>query len=66
MGVDRARLLVLTFGAAALSLMGFVPQRLEFVDAVLAQVAGSFVSWWLRRRVGGVALNVRFVQRSGG
>ena len=56
---------VLTFGAAALSLMGFVPQRLKFVDTVLAQVAGSFVKLVAPPAVGGVALNVRFVQRSG-
>ena len=56
---------VLTFGAAALSLMGFVPQRLDFVGTVLAQVAGSFVKLVAPPAVGGVALNVRFVQRSG-
>jgi uncharacterized membrane protein YbhN (UPF0104 family) len=55
----------LTFVAAALSLMGFVPQRLDFVGTFFAQVAGSFVKLVAPPAVGGVAVNARFVQRSG-
>jgi glycosyltransferase 2 family protein len=54
-----------TFVAAALSLMGFVPQRLDFLGTLFAQVAGSFVKLVAPPAVGGVAVNARFVQRSG-
>jgi glycosyltransferase 2 family protein len=55
----------LTYVAAALSLMGFVPQRLDFIGTFFAQVAGSFVKLVAPPAVGGVAVNARFVQRSG-
>ncbi|WP_338932081.1 lysylphosphatidylglycerol synthase transmembrane domain-containing protein [Streptomyces netropsis] len=55
----------LTYVAAALSLLGFVPEKVTFGRTVLAQVAGSFVKLVAPAAVGGVALNTRFLQRSG-
>ncbi|MBT2402967.1 MULTISPECIES: lysylphosphatidylglycerol synthase transmembrane domain-containing protein [unclassified Streptomyces] len=56
---------VLTYFAAAMSLLGFVPERVSFLRTVLAQVAGSFVKLVAPAAVGGVALNTRFLQRAG-
>ncbi|MFJ9946702.1 lysylphosphatidylglycerol synthase domain-containing protein [Kitasatospora sp. NPDC091207] len=50
---------------AAMGFVGFVPERLHFRHAVLAQLAGSFVKLVSPGGVGGVALNTRFLQRSG-
>ncbi|WP_461007721.1 flippase-like domain-containing protein [Streptomyces capparidis] len=55
----------LSYVAAALSLTGFVPERLAFPRTVLAQVAGSFVKLVAPAAIGGVALNTRYLQRSG-
>ncbi|WP_326817716.1 MULTISPECIES: lysylphosphatidylglycerol synthase domain-containing protein [unclassified Streptomyces] len=55
----------LSYVAAAMSLLGFVPERVPFGKTVLAQVAGSFVKIVAPPAVGGVALNTRFLQRSG-
>ncbi|MFJ6794513.1 YbhN family protein [Streptomyces sp. NPDC091268] len=55
----------LTYFAAAMSLLGFVPERVSFARTVLAQVAGSFVKLVAPAAVGGVALNTRFLQRAG-
>ncbi|MFG2192987.1 flippase-like domain-containing protein [Streptomyces sp. NPDC048639] len=54
-----------TYFAAALNLLGFVPEKVSFVRTVLAQVAGSFVKLVAPAAVGGVALNTRFLQRAG-
>ncbi|WP_217167547.1 lysylphosphatidylglycerol synthase transmembrane domain-containing protein [Streptomyces sp. AC512_CC834] len=51
--------------AAAMSLLGFVPERVPFLRTVAAQVAGSFVKIVAPAAVGGVALNTRFLQRAG-
>ncbi|MGO4463595.1 lysylphosphatidylglycerol synthase domain-containing protein [Streptomyces sp. M-16] len=55
----------LSYFAAAMSLLGFVPERVPFLRTVLAQVAGSFVKLVAPAAVGGVALNTRFLQRAG-
>ncbi|MGW1023082.1 lysylphosphatidylglycerol synthase transmembrane domain-containing protein [Streptomyces sp. NPDC002577] len=55
----------LSYFAAAMSLLGFVPERVPFLRAVSAQVAGSFVKIVAPAAVGGVALNTRFLQRAG-
>ncbi|MFH7594925.1 lysylphosphatidylglycerol synthase transmembrane domain-containing protein [Streptomyces racemochromogenes] len=55
----------LTYVAAAMSLLGFVPERVSFLRTVVAQVAGSFVKLVAPAAVGGVALNTRFLQRAG-
>ncbi|MCX4560727.1 flippase-like domain-containing protein [Streptomyces phaeochromogenes] len=56
---------MLSYFAAAMSLLGFVPERVPFMRTVAAQVAGSFVKIVAPAAVGGVALNTRFLQRSG-
>ncbi|NGO70437.1 flippase-like domain-containing protein [Streptomyces boncukensis] len=55
----------LTYLCAAMSLLGFVPEKVSFRRTVQAQVAGSFVKLVAPAAVGGVALNARFLQRSG-
>ncbi|MEU5367307.1 lysylphosphatidylglycerol synthase domain-containing protein [Streptomyces sp. NPDC005925] len=54
-----------SYFAAAMALLGFVPERVPFLRTVAAQVAGSFVKIVAPAAVGGVALNTRFLQRSG-
>ncbi|MFC9706314.1 lysylphosphatidylglycerol synthase domain-containing protein [Streptomyces sp. NPDC056943] len=55
----------ISYVAAAMSLLGFVPERVGFWRTVVAQVAGSFVKIVAPAAVGGVALNTRFLQRAG-
>ncbi|MFJ9820440.1 lysylphosphatidylglycerol synthase domain-containing protein [Streptomyces sp. NPDC101151] len=55
----------LSYVAAAMALLGFVPERVPFLRTVAAQVAGSFVKIVAPAAVGGVALNTRFLQRQG-
>jgi uncharacterized membrane protein YbhN (UPF0104 family) len=52
-----------TYAGAALSLTGFVTQRLSFGLTVLVQLAGSFVTLVTPAAVGGAALNIRYLQR---
>ncbi|WKX12401.1 lysylphosphatidylglycerol synthase transmembrane domain-containing protein [Streptomyces sp. NL15-2K] len=54
-----------SYFAAAMALLGFVPERVPLVRTVAAQVAGSFVKIVAPAAVGGVALNTRFLQRAG-
>jgi uncharacterized membrane protein YbhN (UPF0104 family) len=54
----------LTYVAAALSLSGFVLARLNFIQTMLAQLAGSFVTLVTPAAVGGAALNIRYLQRN--
>nr|WP_236670895.1 lysylphosphatidylglycerol synthase transmembrane domain-containing protein [Streptomyces sp. 7-21] len=55
----------LTYFAAALSLLGFVPEKVAYLRTVSAQVAGSFVKLVAPAAIGGVALNARYLQRQG-
>jgi uncharacterized membrane protein YbhN (UPF0104 family) len=55
----------LSYLAASLVLMGFVPARLPLGRTVLAQLAASFVKLVAPAAVGAVAVNTRYVQRSG-
>ncbi|MGW7316608.1 lysylphosphatidylglycerol synthase transmembrane domain-containing protein [Streptomyces sp. NPDC054865] len=55
----------ISYFAAAMSLLGFVPERVPFLRTVVAQVAGSFVKLVAPAAIGGVALNTRFLQRAG-
>ncbi|MGH3243172.1 MAG: lysylphosphatidylglycerol synthase transmembrane domain-containing protein, partial [Spirillospora sp.] len=55
----------LTYVAAALMLMGFVPEKLPLGRTIIAQVAASFVKLVAPAAVGGVAVNTRYLQRSG-
>ncbi|MFD4400531.1 lysylphosphatidylglycerol synthase domain-containing protein [Kitasatospora sp. NPDC058478] len=50
---------------AAMGFVGFVPERLDFRNAVLAQLAGAFVKLVSPGGVGGIALNTRLLQRAG-
>ena len=54
-----------TYLAAAVNLIGFVVERLKLTVTMLVQVAASFVTLVTPAAVGGVALNVRYLQRSG-
>jgi undecaprenyl-diphosphatase len=54
-----------TYVAAAIGLTGGVPQQLPLVPTVLAQLASSFVNRVTPANVGGMALNVRYLQKAG-
>jgi glycosyltransferase 2 family protein len=62
-GVVALALSVATYVAAALSLSGFVAERLNFLRTLLVQLAGSFVTLVTPVAVGGAALNIRYLQR---
>ncbi|GAA1968356.1 lysylphosphatidylglycerol synthase domain-containing protein [Kitasatospora viridis] len=54
-----------TYGAAAMSLTGFVPEKLPFGRTVAAQLASSFVKLVAPAAIGGIALNTRYLQKQG-
>jgi glycosyltransferase 2 family protein len=54
-----------TFFAAALSLLGSVPQPISYLATVRMQVASAFVGRIAPANTGTVAVGVRFLQRSG-
>ena len=55
----------LTYAGAAVSLAGAVPVRLRPVPLLAAQLASSFTGRLVPAGLGGMALNVRYLQRSG-
>jgi uncharacterized membrane protein YbhN (UPF0104 family) len=55
----------LTYLAAALTLMGFVPERLRVLPTVGAQLAASFATLITPPTLGAVAINLRYLQRQG-
>jgi glycosyltransferase 2 family protein len=55
----------LTYVASAIALIGSVPGPVPFAPAVLAQGASSFINRVSPANVGGMALNARFLQKSG-
>ena len=55
----------LTYLASAIALLGSVSVRLPFWPTTLAQGASSFVNRVSPSNVGGMALNVRFLQKAG-
>jgi glycosyltransferase 2 family protein len=55
----------LTYVASAIALIGAVPGHVPFGPAVLAQGASSFINRVSPANVGGMALNARFLQKSG-
>jgi undecaprenyl-diphosphatase len=55
----------LTYLASAIGLLGGVSVRVPFWPAVLTQGASSYVNRVSPSNVGGMALNVRFLQKSG-
>ncbi len=54
-----------TYVAAAIALAGGVPGRVPFVPTVGAQLGSSFVNRVTPANVGGMALNLRFLQKAG-
>jgi uncharacterized membrane protein YbhN (UPF0104 family)/tRNA A-37 threonylcarbamoyl transferase component Bud32 len=62
-GLAALALSALTYVGATLALTGFVTERLSFVRTMLVQFAGSFVTLVTPAAVGGVALNIRYLQR---
>jgi uncharacterized membrane protein YbhN (UPF0104 family) len=62
-GAVALALSAVTYVGAALSLSGFVAERLNFPRTLLVQLAGSFVTLVTPAAVGGAALNVRYLQR---
>jgi glycosyltransferase 2 family protein len=62
-GAAALVLSAVTYVGAALSLSGFVAERLNFLRTLLTQVAGSFVTLVTPAAVGGAALNIRYLQR---
>jgi undecaprenyl-diphosphatase len=55
----------LTYLASAAALMGAVTLRIRFWPTVLAQAASSFINRVSPANVGGMALNARYLQKSG-
>ncbi|UGQ14401.1 lysylphosphatidylglycerol synthase domain-containing protein [Yinghuangia sp. ASG 101] len=55
----------LSYVAAAFMLLGFVPERLSVWRTTVVQLAGSFVKLVMPAAVSGVALNARYLQKSG-
>jgi uncharacterized protein (TIRG00374 family) len=51
--------------ASAVSVLGSVPQRLPLLPTLLSQLASSFANRVSPANIGGMALNVRFLQKSG-
>jgi uncharacterized membrane protein YbhN (UPF0104 family) len=62
-GAAALALSAVTYVGAALSLSGFVAERLNFPRTLLVQLASSFVTLVTPAAVGGAALNVRYLQR---
>jgi len=56
---------LLTYAGAAIALMGAMPERLRFLPTLLAQVAASFFNRIAPAKVGGIAANIRYLQKSG-
>jgi glycosyltransferase 2 family protein len=55
---------VATYFAAALSLTGYVRERLSFLRTVLVQVAASFAGFVTPPSVGGLAVNIRYLRKA--
>ena len=56
---------LLTYLGSAWSLSGFVPERLRLTHTLQAQVAGDFATLVSPPTVGSIAINVRYLQKSG-
>jgi undecaprenyl-diphosphatase len=56
---------VVTYVGAAWALVGSVPGRLPFLATLYAQVASSFLNRITPAKVGGMAANVRYLQKGG-
>lgn len=56
---------MITYIGATLAIAGSVPDRLRFAPTFLAQIASSFAGTLAPASVGGLALNARYLQKSG-
>ena len=56
---------MVTYFAATGALLGAIPIRLRFWPALSAQVASSFANRVTPAKVGGIATNIRYIQRQG-
>ncbi len=56
---------LMTYVGAAVALMGAMPERLRFFPTILAQIAASFFNRIAPAKVGGIAANIRYLQKSG-
>ncbi|MEA2844542.1 MAG: hypothetical protein QOJ69_2213, partial [Actinomycetota bacterium] len=56
---------ILTYAAAAMQLQGAVPERLNLLHTVEMGLASSFANRLTPASVGGVATNIRYLQRCG-
>ncbi len=56
---------MLTYVGAAMALSSSVPTRLSVAKSTLVTLAGSFVNRISPAKVGGIALNVRYLQKQG-
>ena len=56
---------LLTYVGATISLLGAMPTRLRFMPTLLAQLAASFFNRIAPAKVGGIAANIRYLQKSG-
>ena len=54
-----------TYVGTALNVMGSVPDRIRFTPTLLTQLASSFMNRITPAKVGGLATNVRYLQKSG-
>ena len=55
----------LSYVGSGLALVGGVPNRVPFLQALLAQVAAAFSDTITPAKVGGMALNIRFLTKQG-
>ena len=55
----------LTYVAAAMQLAGFIPERLPRLQNLMVQFSASFIALFAPAAVGGVTLNVRYLQKRG-
>lgn len=56
---------LLTYAGAATALMGSLPDRLAFWPTLFAQIAASFFNRIAPAKVGGIAANIRYLQKNG-
>jgi undecaprenyl-diphosphatase len=56
---------LLTYVGATIALMGAMPDRLRFTPTLMAQIAASFFNRIAPAKVGGIAANIRYLQKSG-
>jgi undecaprenyl-diphosphatase len=56
---------IASYAAATFAVLGSVPERLRYAPTFVAQVASSFAGTLAPASIGGLALNARYLQKSG-